>query len=175
MILFNVQYLIEVYLPSFFSSRCTVLTIFLVLFIFNPIKLNAAEEYKPEVDDPLLESWRWQNFPKMNGKGFQCMFEAEDGSLWFGVTKGVVRYDGLYWTFFSAEDGLPADNVLTICQGLDGKIYAGTESGLYVYWDGKWKRLFPHLMNRRIKVYQLSVFDDGNIWAATERGCSWRR
>ena len=170
MILFNVRQLTDVHLPSILFSRRTVLASFLVLFILNSIQLNAAGNYKPKIDDPMLESWRWQNFPKMNGKGFQCMFEAGDGALWFGVNEGVIRYDGLHWRFFSAKDGLPSDNVLTLCQGRDGKIYAGTESGLYVFSDNKWKRLFPHLMNRKIKVYQVGVFDDGNIWAATERG-----
>ena len=45
------------------------------------------------------------SFPELKGKGLSCMTESNDGSIWFGVTNGVIQYDGLNWTHYSGKNG----------------------------------------------------------------------
>ncbi len=68
---------------------------FIITAIFLLCNLNTldVQPYEPCISDPLLESWRWQHFPELDGRGFLCMEEASDGKIWFGLTNGVISYD----------------------------------------------------------------------------------
>jgi len=109
-------------------------------FSFN---LLAATPYQPQLVDPLLAPWRWTSFPELDGgQGWICA-EAKDGSLWFGSGTGVVRYDGSRWDHFTAQEGLPHNQVNALCATRAGAVYVGTEAGLCRFWEGEWERVWP--------------------------------
>ena len=87
----------------------------------------AARRYTPVHPDPVLESWRWTRFPELNGLGLRCMAESTDGAMWFGVDDGVIRYDGVHWRPFTAEDGIRGVPVNVLCASRDGSVYAASD------------------------------------------------
>jgi ligand-binding sensor domain-containing protein len=96
------------------------------------------------------------------------MTEASDGSLWFGVDDGVVRYDGIEWVDYAEEDGIYGSSVVTLCATRDGRVYAGTDLGVSRFRQGQWERLSEGDVTWGVN--RLSVGTDGDVWAATVWG-----
>jgi signal transduction histidine kinase/ligand-binding sensor domain-containing protein len=132
---------------------------------------EATSTYQPQRGDPLLERWRWTHFAELDGKGFRCMAETKDGSMWFGVQQGVIRYDGQQWTTYTAKDGLFDAPVTGLCAARDGSVWAATSqsipSNLRAFKDGTWKSILPWGTNApAISVYNIIESADGSIWAS---------
>ena len=137
---YDMQKLLNLHLVGF-SYALTIAT----LLSFLPItKLSLAlTTYQPERSDPILEPWRWQSYPQLEGRIVHCVTEAADSSLWFGLEDGVARYDGLNWSFSPTEDGIVGKQTTAICGAKDGSIYVGTEIGLNRYYKKRWTLVFP--------------------------------
>jgi len=50
-------------------------------------------------------------------------FGARDGSVWWGLNDGAVRFDGTAWVKYTVRDGLMDGAVLSIAQAEDGALY----------------------------------------------------
>ncbi len=73
----------------------------------------------------------WQTFTINDGLGsgnVAAVFQAQDGTLWFGTDAGASRYNGS-WQSFTERDGLPAGRVRVIAQTGDGLLWFGTAIG----------------------------------------------
>ena len=130
----------------------------------------AVEDYAAKVTDPLLQSWRWQSFSQLNGKGYRCMAEAADRSVWFGVDQGVMRYDGINWTLFTPDDGLIGAPVTALLSARDGSIYAGTDKGVSRFKNGTWQRILPAEKDFTEKIYHIYQTSDGSLWLGIDSG-----
>jgi len=69
------------------------------------------------------------------------MAEGADGSMWFGVNRGVMNYDGVRWKSFSASDGLTDRAIEWICRASDGSIYAASMYGLWRFQNETWTQI----------------------------------
>jgi len=85
-----------------------------------------SSSYTPQLADPLLEPWRWQQFTELTGKGCRCVTEDKNGSFWFGVNGGALSYNGSKWQFYPFRDDFSQSSVVSILAASDGTIYAGT-------------------------------------------------
>ncbi|MDA0748064.1 MAG: hypothetical protein O2954_16195, partial [bacterium] len=130
----------------------------------------SAQPYQPMYGDPLLEPWRRQDFPELNGRGVRCMAEGRDSTMWFGTDAGVVRYDGIQWTEFTPLDGLLGAPVNVLCVARDGGVLAGSDMGISRFADGVWSRVFPVEGELAWPVDGLMEALNGSIWAATAWG-----
>jgi hypothetical protein len=91
-----------------------------------------------------------------------------------GILAGEEASPRVYtrWESFHKEDGLPGDKVF--CVAVDGdRIWAGTDNGLAVYEDGKWKSYgvkdglsYPAVLSLALDPAS------GDLWAGTMRGLS---
>ena len=170
--------------PIFNASLPSLLRLSLLLpLLAAPPALQAATPYTPVHPDPVLESWRWRSFPELKGRGLTCMTEDIHGNMWFGVSDGAVRYDGLTWTDFTSEDGLVGGTVLSLCAARDGSVYAGTEEGISRFSEEKWERVFPpeeghpgspeRVLEQALPwgaIRGLMQASDGDVWAGTVWG-----
>jgi len=95
----------------------------------------------PEQVEPLSEPWRWRHITRLDEAGFRCFEEGLGGELWFGVNRGVLRYDGLRWNSFGENEGFTDESINSICRGADGEIYAATRKRVWCYRDGSWRVL----------------------------------
>ncbi|MBC8096910.1 MAG: hypothetical protein H7Y43_13975, partial [Akkermansiaceae bacterium] len=138
--------------------------VLLCCFLFAVQGARAVQPYSPQIAEPLLDHWRWQKLPELDGKAPRSMVAGKDGVMWFGVTEGVMRYDGINWTTFPWGEGLPgAVNALHCSES--GDIYAATMRGLSRFTDGKWTQAFPFQTNQSLRISQVMKTGDGTVWA----------
>jgi signal transduction histidine kinase/ligand-binding sensor domain-containing protein len=66
------------------------------------------------------------------------VFVDREGVVWFGTDKGVCRFDGFSpFNYLFSEDS-DGNYVRALHRAKDGKIYAGTNKGLYVFDGENW-------------------------------------
>ena len=112
----------------------------------------------------------------------QCSLQDKAGNLWFGTTEnGLYKYDGKSFSRFLVADGLNSNNISSLLEDKDGKIWIGTEAGLCLY-DGKTfteikiplpKNLPPN-KNEYYRnshwVFRIMQAKSGKLWFATING-----
>jgi signal transduction histidine kinase/DNA-binding response OmpR family regulator/ligand-binding sensor domain-containing protein len=146
-----------------------------LIVLFGTINLNASGGYKPQISEPITETWRWQKFPELDGKGCQCMVEAPDKCIYFGVSGGIIRYNGLQWKYFSFGKAFTDISVVNLCVASDGTIYAGTSIGIVAFKNEIWNKLkldldfgdpddFPY---NKFPIIETS---DKSIWIGSKQG-----
>lgn len=68
--------------------------------------------------------------------GIRAIFEDSKGRLWFGsLQEGVAVYDGISFTYYSAQDGLADNQIHHIQEDRKGVIWFTTQEGVSSY-DG---------------------------------------
>jgi len=126
--------------------------------------------YNPVLVDPLTESWRWKSYPELVGKGVRSIVETKDGSIWFGLDKGIIRYDGINWHTFNNKDGLADNPINLLCVERGNIVYAGSDSGLYQFVANGWTKIFPSVFqssqSKFYKVYSIKALPGGGIVAS---------
>jgi signal transduction histidine kinase/CheY-like chemotaxis protein/ligand-binding sensor domain-containing protein len=145
------------------------LKVFLILLGFI-CPLWASEPYVPKTTDPFTEAWRFRQFPELDGLGLRSMAEDSTGTMWFGLTGGVMSYDGLRWTSYTSQEGLPDAPVNVLLNAKDGTVYAGTDRGIGRFDGEKWVHIFPQNPTLPWPIDDLIQASDASIWAATPWG-----
>ena len=162
------------------KNRTLIKSIAVMILALAAVNAQASKPYQPIVTNPLLDSWRWRSFAELRGKGLKSMTEAPDGTMWFGVHDGIIHYDGLQWTYYTADDGIGLISANILSAATDGKIYAakrGINDGLPAiqFANGIWQRLSlweknTIAQNPDFSILGLHSFADGSTWAATTFG-----
>ncbi|MFZ4621750.1 MAG: ligand-binding sensor domain-containing protein [Bacteroidota bacterium] len=149
---------------------------FLIILLFGTVCSGPAKKDLPqEKEHP--------KFIKNIGNGnVQCGLQDKAGNLWFGTSdNGLFKYDGKSFTQYLATDGLNINNIFTLVEDNDGKIWIGTGAGLYLY-DGRTfskiriplrKNLQPNKnTNNRNSDWVFSIVQakSGKLWFATIHG-----
>lgn len=120
---------------------------------------------------------------KTAGNGnVSCGIQDKAGNLWFGTTdNGLYKYDGKSFSQFLVTNGLNSNNIHSILEDKDGKIWIGTEMGLCIY-DGKTltKMQIPLAKNlpsdktppyrNSHRVYSMMQAKNGELWFVTIDG-----
>ena len=106
----------------------------------------------------------------------QCGLQDKAGNLWFGTTEnGLYKYDGKSFSQFLVTNGLNSNNISSILEDKDGKIWIGTETGLCLY-DGRTfdtihiplrKNLPPNPFRNTHGVLSIMQDKKGKLWVAT--------
>ena len=130
--------------------------------------LRAVQPYAPQMADPIMDLWRWQKIAELDGKSPRSLTEGKDGAMWFGVTDGVMRFDGERWQTYTPKDGLVGTAPAVLRTAKDGKIYAGSPNGISRFSDGRWERIFPTTPGAKVLIYSLVVATDGSVWAGSD-------
>ncbi len=124
----------------------------------------------------------YNNFDAVNfnNGSIVCIFQDNQGFLWFGTYGGLYRYDGHNFKEFlpsSADtNSLINSHVRSICQDSTGKLFIATVEGLCIYNpETEEFRRFVHnpndtnsLINNTI--YKLFLDKSGTIWVGTWGG-----
>src|SRR5690348_13847504 len=87
----------------------------------------------------------------------------------FGATPEMPRFR---WENFTTANGLPDDHVFNVC--VDGdRVWAGTENGLALYQNGKWRVFTPaDGLAHRAVLWIAADKRTGDVWIATLGGLS---
>lgn len=74
---------------------------------------------------------------------FQIMRDKQNG-LWFCTdNKGIFKYDQGFFKNYTVKDGLPSNACYSAFEEEDGSILFGTDKGIVVFNNGKFKSLMP--------------------------------
>jgi len=98
----------------------------------------------------------------------------QHGYLWFRAgNSAILRFDGISrrWERFSKGLGLPSNNVLSLLESSDGRVWAGTENGVYCYLpELPGREPIPYHMVRNIPLKKVTgIAEDrmGRIWISS--------
>ncbi len=104
------------------------------------------------------------------GPSVRAMFEDREGNLWLGS-----QWDGLSrlwngWTRrYGPREGLADATLWSVARGADGRIWAGTNSGLSVMEGGRFRTVVDGADLPHPNAYTL-LPEDNAIWIGTRRG-----
>lgn len=96
---------------------------------------------------------------------------GRNGDVWVGTRgAGLARFDGKAWRSYSVTDGLPSNQVFALHFDRKGRLWIGTESGLAVLENGKFRILTTAQGLLGDSVLSIATDSTGSLWAGTFGG-----
>lgn len=107
-----------------------------------------------------------------------AVLRAEDGLMWFGTQRGLVRFDGIDTLHLrvSLDDpfSIPSDNISCLAQTDAGFLWVGTKgAGLFQLDTVTGKRRLWHEPALADSIWDLAIDGEGRLWVAAKNGL-WR-
>ena len=98
----------------------------------------------------------------------RVVYQDSQGTIWFGTTNGLIRYDGQNYELFTTKDGLTDNNVTAITEDNDGLVWIGHEAGSITRFDGRNFSAFePESGLGTIPVTDIMFDQGGVLWFTT--------
>ena len=99
-----------------------------------------------------------------------------DGQPWAGTWGGgVARFDGKKWTTYTTVEGLPGNHVFMLHRDTDGQLWIGTNKGLALWQDGKFKVMTMADGLVADNVFSMATTPDGGKWVGSYGGVAYLR
>ena len=95
-----------------------------------------------------------------------CVFEAENGDLWFSANDGITRYSDGEYKRFGPEDGYHGPGARCILEVETGKFWFGSYDKIYEFDGDHWRIVREHLNEPEYMIKSR----DGSIWVTTGSG-----
>jgi signal transduction histidine kinase/ligand-binding sensor domain-containing protein len=117
-------------------------------------------------------AWGSRGEPPLPGSSVPTLAAARDGGIWigFGAPGGVARIAGGKIVSYVDRPGAPAGSVFAIIADRQGRIWAGTRSGLYTFAGDQWTTVTAAQGLGENEVYSLYEDRSGALWAGTGHG-----
>ena len=127
------------------------------------MQLKAIEPYKPQTADPVLEPWRWTDFPEFDTIRISCLAKSKDGGLWMGIGNKAVYYDG-----YKTVQHLPDSTTIhALAFENNNNLLVSTDKGIYRYIQGDFRKI----LNLNFTGQQNFITDkDENVWIGSDFG-----
>lgn len=91
----------------------------------------------------------------------RAIFQDSKDNYWFGSHKeGVSFYNGRSFVYYTTNDGLSDNQIRSIQEDENGKIWIGTANGISVYVEGKFTN-YPSKNNNPILDWNVT---NGDLW-----------
>lgn len=95
-----------------------------------------------------------------------CLIVARDGSIWAGTEgEGLLHLSGKRLTRFNVESGLADPFVRGLVEDAQGRVWAGTDNGLFVGDGGRFKRVDDPSSATPLAVAAIALDDRQRVWA----------
>lgn len=95
----------------------------------------------------------------------------KDGRVWAGTRgAGLARFDGAAWKNYTTADGLPSNHVSALHLDGNGQLWIGTDKGLAVLRDGKFRVMTTADGLLAASVRSVTTAADGGIWVGSFGG-----
>lgn len=89
----------------------------------------------------------------------------QEGGLWLRMDKGVLRVLGqARWRSYGRQDGLPAETCWQMVRDRFGRLWVGTDSGLWMVEGRRFRRLLPG------RFLTLTLAKDDTLWTSGSLG-----
>jgi ligand-binding sensor domain-containing protein/signal transduction histidine kinase len=111
-----------------------------------------------------------ENTPAFTENNVFCLMVSRDDSLWIGMEGGgLLRYKNGVFRSFSTTDGLTNNFVRVVYQDSGGKIWVGTDNGLFQIAGERVERIDNSGELPGIAVHAIYEDRRGRLWAGGSR------
>ncbi len=111
-----------------------------------------------------------ENTPAFSENNVFCLMVSRDNSLWIGMEGGgLLRYKNGAFHSFTSNNGLTNNFVRAVYQDTKGKIWVGTDNGLFQIIGERVERLDNSDSFPSIAVHAIAEDSRGRIWAGGSR------
>lgn len=123
--------------------------------------------------DKLITQYHQQVWTERDGlpqASVQAIVQTADGYLWLGTRAGLVRFDGVRFTVFTAgaNDGLESNDIRSLYQDSHGRLWIGTfNGGLSCYEKGVFTHFGEEEGIRSGGVLDILEDRQGRLWFGT--------
>jgi signal transduction histidine kinase/DNA-binding response OmpR family regulator/ligand-binding sensor domain-containing protein len=137
--------------------------IFFLGFVLLCPQSQAKGHYQPRLANPVLESWRWTNFPEYDTIRISCMVKGKDGGMWMGIGNKAVYYDG-YITRSYIPD---STDIQSLVFEKSNSLLVATSKGIFRFKDGEFRKILNFIFNSQRNF----ITDNNNdIWIGCDFG-----
>lgn len=155
-------------LPYSSTLAIRIANLFLLMGILT-LPLLGQVSYEPKHTSPLSEPWRWRPIEILSAKGVRSMTDDVQGNMWFGLNKGVIRYDGYNWKLYDNQPCLKSP-IGILRNTTKGDLYAASESGLLQFKNEVWSKVFPSIDSVNIAVTAITEAANGSLLVGVQNG-----
>jgi len=142
------------------------------------LALAAAADAAALNPDWLASQFLHQTYTREDGLPADVVWtvtQTRQGYLWLGTQNGLVRFDGVEFTTFNAQNtaAFASSDVRAVTESPAGTLWLGTYGGGALHLaQGEFTRLTSADGLAGDIVYDIFVADDGTVWFATAGGLS---
>ena len=100
--------------------------------------LGCEDELSLWKDNHLITRWPIQSMARREHSFPRCLMVDKDGFVWLGMEdEGIIRFNPHDGRFQRINIGHEASDIHSFAQDFTGRIWIGTEFGVYTYANGK--------------------------------------
>lgn len=137
--------------------------IFLLAVFLLSQQIKAVEPYKPQLANPVLEPWRWTEFPGYDTIRISCVARGNNQGMWMGIGNKAVYYDGYRTSSFAPD----STTVQSMIFEKDDNLLVATSNGVFRYKEGEFRKI----LNFKFTSQCNFVADaNGDTWIGCEFG-----
>ncbi len=115
-----------------------------------------------------LEHYTFENTAGgLRSNNIYTVFIDRENVVWFGTDKGVCRYDASSPFDQNISDDKNSNFVRSLYRTKEGKLFAGTNRGLFAFENGNWQ-IIPNF--ERKPIYAIAENSAGNLLIGTASG-----
>jgi ligand-binding sensor domain-containing protein len=142
-----------------------------LLLILELLALEPAYSLDPQRSPAQYALRIWGKHEGLPGSWVNAILPTKSGYLWLATPDGLLRFDGARFSVYNHQtsSGLPTDNVLSLCEGRDGRLWVGTSRGLAV---GDTRGSIPFTKVEGVPpsyVRSIAEAPDGSVWAVSSQ------
>ena len=127
------------------------------------LQTKAIGPYKPQLANPVLEPWRWTEFPEYDTIQISCMVKGRDKGMWMGIGNKAIYYDGYKTVQFIPD----STTIHSLVFEKDNNLLVATTNGIFRYKEGEFRKI----LNFNFSSQRNFVTDlNGDCWIGCEFG-----
>ena len=138
----------------------------LIIFIgiaLLSLQIQAIGPYKPQLANPVLEPWRWTEFPEYDTIRISCVAKGSDKGMWMGIGNKAIYYDGYKTVQFIPD----STAIRSLAFEKDNNLLVATTNGIFRYKEGEFKKILNFNFNSQ---RNFTTDLNGDIWIGCEFG-----
>lgn len=119
--------------------------------------------YRPQLANPVLEPWRWTDFPEYDTIRISCVARGRDNGMWMGIGNKAVYYDGYKTVQFIPD----SSSIESMVFEKNNNLLLSTSNGVFRYKEGEFRKILDFKFNSQRNFITDS---NGDAWIGCDFG-----